>query len=107
MSYLGIKELPTEPKSSEHKSSESTELEVIKKLVDALKGTVDGYCHLIDSDDCGNWNPRQDEFIINANRAMVQARVHLLNNKLKSEHGLEDILTELPMSETESFLSRI
>lgn len=69
MSYLGIKELPTEPKSSE-----PTDLELIKKLVDALKGTVDGYCNLIDSGDCGNWDPRQDEFIIHANRAIIQAK---------------------------------
>jgi len=43
------------------------------ELLEALQAMVDMYCRLIDSGDCGNWNPRDDVEVRDANKAICKA----------------------------------
>ncbi len=43
-------------------------------MYEALEQMVSMYCELIDSGDCGNWNPREDDAVLIANAALKKAR---------------------------------
>lgn len=45
-------------------------LERFNKSQEALKALKDHYVELIDSGDCGNWEPREEIVIVKANEAL-------------------------------------
>lgn len=50
-------------------------LEAIEKaegLAQALVGMVEMYVPLINSGDCGNWDPEEDEEVIDARQALIK-----------------------------------
>jgi hypothetical protein len=43
-------------------------------LLEALEVLLDSYTALINSGDCGNWNPEEEPDVINARKAIAKAR---------------------------------
>lgn len=43
------------------------------ELLDALKSLIDGYIELVNSGDCGNWDPETDKEVIQARAAIAKA----------------------------------
>jgi hypothetical protein len=65
----------TEPESTRTDRPENAALiAAAPDMYAALDELTNTYIQLIDSGDCGNWNPREDEEIINSLAALKKAR---------------------------------
>jgi len=51
------------------------QIETDNELLDALENLLDSHCSLINSGDCGNWNPEDDVYVILARAAIAKAKV--------------------------------
>jgi hypothetical protein len=61
---------------AEHKRKESDERirKAAPQLLDALEEITEMYCAMINSGDCGNWNPETDKEVIKSRAAIAAAK---------------------------------
>lgn len=61
------------PEDKERAQSDAQLIAAAPELLAALRLFVDQYTRLINSGDCGNWNPETDEEVITARAAIAKA----------------------------------
>ena len=57
-----------------HQKLLQEKIEVTNELYEALEDFIEMYVRMINSGDCGNWNPEEDTEVITARAALAKAR---------------------------------
>jgi hypothetical protein len=63
----------TFPESRDERRSNARLIAAAPELLDALKAMLKMYCELVNSGDCGDWSPEEDEEVIAARAAIAKA----------------------------------